>query len=185
MSRVGKQPINIPDGVTATIKSRIFTVKSSGGELKVLFSDKMKVKIDGSTIAVTPRVKERQTSAVWGLTRALIQNAVTGVNKGWEKVLEVYGIGYRAQLKGKDLDLQVGQSHPIVIKPLGGITFETAQETVEGQNIQVITIKGADKCLVGDVAAKIRALKPPEPYKGKGIRYRGEYVRKKAGKAAG
>ena len=185
MSRVGKQPLNIPDGVTATIKGRIFTVKSSGGELTVPFSDKMKVKIDGSVITVTPRVEERQISAVWGLTRALIQNAVTGVNKGWHKVLEVYGVGYRAQLKGKDLDLQVGQSHPIVIKPPEGITFETAQEAVEGQNIQVITVKGADKCLVGDVAAKIRALKPPEPYKGKGIRYRGEYVRRKAGKATG
>ena len=185
MSRIGKQPINIPDGVTATIKGRIFTVKSSGGELKVPFPDKMKVKIDGSTVTVTPRVEEKQISAVWGLTRALIQNAVTGVNKGWGKVLEVYGIGYRAQLKGKDLDLQIGQSHPIVIKPPEGITFETAQETVEGQNIQVITVKGSDKCLIGDVAAKIRALKPPEPYKGKGIRYRGEYVRRKAGKATG
>ncbi len=185
MSRVGKQPINIPDGVTATVKGRVFTVKSSGGELTVPFPDKMKVKIDGSVITVTPRVKEKQISAIWGLTRALIQNAVTGVNKGWHKELEVYGIGYRAQLKGKDLDLQVGQSHPIVIKPLEGITFETAQKTVEGQNIQIIMVKGADKRLVGDVAAKIRALKPPEPYKGKGIRYRGEYVRRKAGKAAG
>jgi len=145
----------------------------------------MKVKIDGSTVTVTPTVSEKKISAVWGLTRALIQNAVTGVSTGWEKVLEIYGVGYRAQVKGKDLDLQVGQSHPIVITPPKGVTFETSQESIEGQTVQVVKVMGADKQIVGDIAATIHALKPPEPYKGKGIRYRGEYVRRKAGKATG
>jgi len=120
-----------------------------------------------------------------GATRSLIYNAVKGLDTGWGKVLEVYGIGYRAQIKGKNLDLQVGQSHPVVFTPPGGITFEASQESVEGQNIQVIKVNGIDKQLVGDVSAEIRAVKPPEPYKGKGIRYRGEYIRRKAGKATG
>ena len=185
MSRVGKQPIHIPNGVTVTIKGNVLTVKSSKGELTVPFSEKMKVSVNDSSITVSPTVKERQIGALWGLTRALIHNAVAGLSTGWEKVLDIYGVGYRAQLKGKDLDLQIGQSHPIVIKPPSGITFETTQEAVEGVNVQVVRIKGYDKQLVGDMAARIHALKPPEPYKGKGIRYRGEYVRRKAGKATG
>jgi len=119
------------------------------------------------------------------LTRALINNAVLGVHQGWEKVLEVRGIGYRAQVKGNNLDLQVGQSHPIEVEPPAGVSFEAAQESIEGENVQVVKVRGIDKQLVGDVSAKIRAFKPPEPYKGKGIRYRGEYVRRKAGKATG
>ena len=130
-------------------------------------------------------MEERKISALWGLTRALIYNAVTGVSDGWERILDIYGVGYRAQLKGIDLDLQIGQSHPIVINPPKGVSFEAAQESIDGQNVQVVRVKGFDKQLVGDVASKIRALKPPEPYKGKGIRYRGEYVRRKAGKATG
>ena len=185
MSRIGKQQINIPEGVTVSIKDRVFTAKSSKGELKVPYSEKMKVTIDDSTVKVTPAVEEKKIEALWGLTRALINNAIVGITSGFEKVLEIYGIGYRAQVKGKNLDLQVGQSHPIVITPPEGISFEAVQESIEGQNIQVITVKGIDKQLVGDVAAKIHALKPPEPYKGKGIRYRGEYVRRKAGKATG
>jgi len=183
MSRIGKQPIQVPSGVTVSSKDNVFTAKSSKGEITVPFSKKMNVEIDGSVVTVTPAVEERESSAIWGLTRALFQNAVTGVHTGWEKVVEIYGIGYRAQLKGKSLDLQVGHSHPIVIDPPDGISFEATQESIEGQNVQVVRIKGIDKQLVGDVAAKIRALKPPEPYKGKGIRYRGEYVRRKAGKA--
>jgi len=185
MSRIGKQPIQIPSGVTATVKDNVFVAKSSKGELQVPFSEKIDVKIDGSVITVTPAAKEKKIEALWGLTRALIQNAVTGVESGWEKILEIYGVGYRAQLKGKDLDLQIGQSHPIVITPPPGITFEASQESIEGQTVQVVKVKGIDKQLVGDVAARIRALKPPEPYKGKGIRYRGEYIRRKAGKATG
>ena len=185
MSRIGKKPIDIPDGVSVNIKAHIVTAKGSKGELKVPISEKINVSIDSSVLTVKPAVKEKKISVLWGLSRALIQNAVTGVQQGWGKVLEIYGIGYRAQLKDKKLDLQVGQSHPIVISPPEGITFETSQETFEGQTIQVIKVKGIDKKLVGDVASNIRSIKPPEPYKGKGIRYRGEYVRRKAGKAAG
>lgn len=185
MSRVGKRPITIPSDVTVTIENNVLTAKSKKGELHVPFSPKMTVTMNNGEVTVEPAVTEREISALWGLTRALIQNAVTGVHTGWSKVLEIYGIGYRAQLKGKSLDLQVGQSHPIVLEPPMGIVFTAVQESIEGQTVQVVEIKGIDKQLVGDVAAKIRDIKPPEPYKGKGIRYRGEYVRRKAGKATG
>ena len=185
VSRIGKQPIKIPEGVSVSVEDGIFTAKSSKGKLNVPIMEKLNVTIDGSTITVTPVLKEKKISAFWGLARALLNNAVTGVSNGWEKVLEVRGIGYRAQLKGKKLDLQIGKSHPVEIDPPEGITFETFQERIEGENVQIVKIKGIDKQLVGDVAAKIRAIKPPEPYKGKGIRYQGEYVRRKAGKATG
>jgi large subunit ribosomal protein L6 len=163
----------------------MFTAKSSKGELHVPFPRGIKVVIDGSTITVSPEVDERNTGALWGLTRVLINNALIGLSKGWSKVLEVRGVGYRAQIKGKKLDLNVGQSHPIEVDPPHGISFEAAQETIEGENVQVIRVNGIDKQLVGDISAKIRSFRPPEPYKGKGIRYRGEYVRRKAGKATG
>ena len=193
MSRVGKKPIIVPAGVSVNIDDHLLKVKSSKGDLEVPFSSKINVTLEGSTIRILPAeenkkiraVENKKIRALWGLTRALIYNAVEGVHKEWEKVLEMYGIGYRAQLKGKNLDLQVGFSHPIVIVPPKGISFETVQELIEGQNVQVIKVKGINKQLVGDVAAKIHAIRPPEPYKGKGIRYRGEYVRKKAGKATG
>lgn len=185
MSRIGRQPITIPDGVSVSVKDRVFTAKSSKGELHVPIPEKMNVTIDGSIVTVALASEEKNINAIWGLIRALLNNAVIGVNTGWGKVLEVRGVGYRAQLKDKKLDLQIGQSHPIVVNPPEGITFETSQESIEGENVQIIKIKGIDKQLVGDVAAKIRALKPPEPYKGKGIRYHGEYVRRKAGKATG
>jgi len=185
MSRIGKQLISIPDGVTVAMKGQEFSAKSKKGELKVPVADSMKVVIDGSTITVSPLVEEKKISAMWGLTRSLIKNAVLGVDIGWSKTMEIYGVGYRAQLKGKDLDLQIGQSHPIVIKPPKGITFTAVQETIDGQSAQVVTVSGIDKQAVGDISANIRAFKPPEPYKGKGIRYRGEYVRRKAGKATG
>jgi len=185
VSRIGKQPIEIPKGISVNITGQLFSAKSSKGELKVPFSEKINVKIDDSTITVTPASDDKKIAALWGLTRALLNNAVKGVDTGWEKTLELRGIGYRAQLKGKKLDLQVGQSHPIEVEPPYGIAFEAAQETIDGENIQVIKVKGIDKQLVGDVAAKIRAYKAPEPYKGKGIRYRGEYVRRKTGKATG
>ncbi|MFC1512067.1 50S ribosomal protein L6 [Candidatus Latescibacterota bacterium] len=185
MSRIGKMLIQIPDGVTVGVKDNMFSAKSAKGELRVPFSRDMKVVVDGSTVTVSPKTSARNTAAIWGLTRALINNAVLGVSKGWTKVLELYGVGYRAQVKGNKLDLNVGQSHPLEFEPPPGISFEAVQETIEGENVQVIRINGIDKQLVGDMAAKIRAFKPPEPYKGKGIRYRGEYVRRKAGKATG
>ena len=186
MSRIGKQPINIPDGVTVSLEGNLLVAKGAKEQiLQVPFSEKMQVSIEGCTIKVQPLVEEKKIGALWGLTRALLSNAVQGVHKEWEKILELRGIGYRAQMKGKDLDLQVGQSHPILIAPQKGISFTTTQETIEGQNVNIITVKGIDKKLVGDVAARIRDLRPPEPYKGKGIRYRGEYVRRKTGKATG
>jgi len=185
VSRIGKQPIKIPDGVTVNVKGHVFTAKSSKGELKVPFSESIKVTVDGQKIVVAPASENSKVSALWGLTRALIFNAVRGVHKEWTKDLEIRGVGYRAQLKGKNLDLQVGYSHPVVLTPPHGISFEVTQDTLEGQTIHIVRVKGIDKKLVGDIAANIRALKPPEPYKGKGVRYRGEYVRRKAGKAAG
>lgn len=185
MSRIGKKPIHIPDGIKIHIEGNVCVAKSPKGELKIPFSDKFSVTVDGTLVQVAPVVEERGLKPSWGLTRALIQNAIVGLQKGWEKILEVRGVGYRAQLKGKSLDLQIGKSHPVVIAPPEGVTFETLQESVEGENIHVIRIKGINKQSVGDIAATIRALKPPEPYKGKGIRYRGEYVRRKAGKATG
>ena len=184
MSRMGKQPIIIPDGVSVSMKDQVFTARSPKGELHVPTSEKIKVTIDGSTVTVTPASKGKDINAIWGLMRTLINNAVSGVNTGWEKVLEVRGVGYRAQLKGKKLDLQIGKSHPIVVDPPGGITFETSQKNIEGENAQIIKIKGIDKQLVGEAAANIRKFRPPEPYKGKGIRYVDEYVARKAGKAA-
>jgi large subunit ribosomal protein L6 len=186
VSRIGKQPIKIPDGVTVSLDGNLLVAKGARGQvLQVPFSEKMKVSVEGGTIKVQPGVEEKKIGALWGLTRALLSNAVQGVHKEWEKVMEIRGVGYRAQIKGKDLDLQLGQSHPILITPPQGISFVTTQETIEGQNVNVITVRGIDKKLVGDVSARIRDLRPPEPYKGKGIRYRGEYVRRKAGKATG
>lgn len=185
MSRVGKRPIIVPAGVTVKVDENVFSAKGSKGEMKIPFPQGMKVVIDGSTVSVSPEVIEKNTGALWGLTRVLISNAVLGVSKGWSKVLEIRGVGYRAQMKGKKLDLNVGQSHPLEVEPPQGISFETVQETIEGDNVQVVRVNGYDKQLVGDIAAKIRSFRPPEPYKGKGIRYRGEYVRRKAGKATG
>ena len=184
VSRIGKQPIEIPKGVTVNVSGQIVTVKGSKGELKVPFSDQIAVSVDGSEITVAPSGKSKNIKALWGLTRALIFNDVRGMNSEWTKDLEIRGVGYRAQLKGKDLDLQLGLSHPVVIDPPAGISFELSQEIIDGQTIQIVRVKGISKQLVGDVAAKIRSIRPPEPYKGKGVRYRGEYVRRKAGKAA-
>lgn len=184
VSRIGKQPIEIPKGVTVNVSGQIVTVKGSKGELKVPFSDQIAVSVDGSEITVAPSGKGKNIKALWGLTRALIFNDVRGMNSEWTKDLEIRGVGYRAQIKGKDLDLQLGLSHPVVIDPPAGISFELSQEIIDGQTVQIIRVKGISKQLVGDVAAKIRSIRPPEPYKGKGVRYRGEYVRRKAGKAA-
>ena len=168
-----------------SLDGQMMTAKGPKGQLQVPYSEKMKVTIEDGTMHVAPAVEEKKVGAIWGLTRSLLFNAISGVSKEWEKVLEVRGVGYRAQLKGKDLDLQVGQSHPLVIHAPEGISFAVATESIEGQNVPVIRVIGADKQKVGDISADIHRLRPPEPYKGKGIRYRGEYVRRKAGKATG
>ncbi len=177
MSRVGRKPIPIPSGVEVTVEGTLVRVKGPKGTLERRFHPDMKIAVEGNEIRVYRPSDARHHKALHGLTRALIANMVEGVTKGFEKVLEIHGVGYRAQLKGTALELSLGFSHPVVVEPKPGIEFE-----VQGRQ-DVIVVRGIDKELVGQQAAEIRALRPPEPYKGKGIRYRGEHVRLKPGKA--
>jgi large subunit ribosomal protein L6 len=177
LSRIGKQPIAIPDGVTVEVDDGLVTVKGPGGELSQRVVRDLRVIVDGGEVRVERPSDERDHRALHGLTRSLIANMVEGVTKGYEKRLEIQGVGYRAALKGSELELQVGFSHPVTMSPPAGIEFE-----VPAPNR--IVVKGIDKQLVGEIAANVRKIRKPEPYKGKGIRYEGEYVRKKAGKAA-
>jgi large subunit ribosomal protein L6 len=176
MSRIGKLPVTAPAGVDIKVATGVVTVKGPKGELKLAVTDDVTVKMEGADIQVSPRDPENAKSrAMWGTTRANIQNMVVGVTKGFEKDLELLGVGYRAALKGKDLELSLGYSHPVVYKAPPGITFTSAKPTE-------IKISGADKQAVGQVAAEIRGFRPPEPYKGKGVRKVGEFVRRKEGK---
>lgn len=177
MSRIGKEPIGIPDGVEVTIEGERVTVKGPKGTLHQDVSAEMKVTTDDGEVRVERPSDERRHRSLHGLTRTLIANMVHGVTQGFEKRLEIQGVGYRASLQGKSLEVQVGYSHPVNITPPEGIEFE-----VPAPNS--IVVRGIDKQLVGQIAANIREVRKPEPYKGKGIRYEGEYVRKKAGKAA-
>jgi large subunit ribosomal protein L6 len=177
MSRIGKQPIAIPEGVTIDVTDGTVTVKGPGGELTQRVDRDMRIVIDGGEVRVERPSDERNHRALHGLTRSLIANMVEGVTKGFERRLEIQGVGYRAALRGSDLELQVGYSHPVTVTPPAGIEFE-----VPAPNR--IVVRGIDKQLVGEIAATVRKVRKPEPYKGKGIRYEGEYVRKKAGKAA-
>ena len=177
MSRIGKQPIAIPDGVTVEVGDGLVTVRGPGGELSQRVDRDMKVTVVDGEVRVERPSDEREHRSLHGLTRSLIANMVEGVTKGYEKRLEIQGVGYRAALKGSDLELQVGFSHPVTVTPPAGIEFE-----VPAPNR--IVVRGIDKQMVGEVTANIRKVRKPEPYKGKGIRYEGEYVRKKAGKAA-
>ncbi len=176
MSRIGKMPIALPSGVEVKIDGTTVTVKGKKGELTRTFQPTMIIKQEGEEILITPADEERQTNAYWGLTRSLLHNMVEGVSEGFSKKLELVGVGYRAALKGKDLEMQLGFSHPVLVQAPEGITFE-----VPSQN--EIIVSGISKEKVGQVAADIRKWRKPEPYKGKGIRYEGEYVRRKAGKA--
>jgi len=174
MSRIGKQPIEIPQGVTVNIKDRIVTTKGPKGELSVTIRPEVDIKIDNSNIIVS--IKNEINKPYWGLTRSLIANNIEGVVNGYTKQLEIQGVGYRARTEGEILILEVGFSHEVKMEIPENI------EIIVEKNI--ITINGIDKQLVGETAAKIRAVKKPEPYKGKGIRYVGEEVRRKAGKRA-
>lgn len=176
MSRIGKMPIPVPSGVEVKIDGTTVTVKGKNGELTRTFQPTMIIKQEGDEVVVSPANDERQTNAYWGLTRSLLHNMVVGVSEGYTKKLELVGVGYRAALKGKDLEMQLGFSHPVLVEAPEGITFEVPSQTE-------ITVSGASKEQVGQVAADIRKWRKPEPYKGKGIRYEGEYVRRKAGKA--
>lgn len=176
MSRIGRLPISLPAGVAVDVSSDgTVTVKGKLGELKSKFNKDLGVAVEDGHVVVTRPNDNKQTRALHGLTRALIANMVHGVSEGFSKTLEIVGVGYRAQLKGKTLDLSLGFSHPVLIEQPEGVTFEVP-------NPNTIVIKGIDKQQIGQVAANIRAIRSPEPYKGKGIRYQGENVRRKVGK---
>ncbi|HLX32348.1 MAG TPA: 50S ribosomal protein L6 [Gaiellaceae bacterium] len=177
MSRIGNAPIQIPDGVTVTIDPARVSVAGPLGTLQQQVPARMKIEQTDGIVTVTRPTERGDDRALHGLTRTLVANMVEGVTKGFVKTLEIQGVGYRAALKGTDLELNVGYSHTVTIKPRQGISFEVPQPT------QVI-VKGTDKQMVGQTAAEIRKVRPPEPYKGKGIRYEGEYVRRKVGKRA-
>ncbi len=178
MSRIGRMPIPLPEGVKVDIKKNQVTVTGPKGSLARDFHPDMEITLEDNQVLVHRPTDQRHHRALHGLTRALLNNMVLGVTKGFQKQLEVQGVGYRVDLQGdQSLLLQLGFSHDVRIAPLEGIQFEVDART------KVITVKGVDKELVGRVAAEIRAWRPPEPYKGKGIRYVGEYVRHKAGKA--
>ncbi|NUQ37246.1 MAG: 50S ribosomal protein L6 [Caldilineales bacterium] len=179
MSRIGKKPVIIPKGVTVDIaKNNKVTVKGPKGELNRSFVPAMALEVQDGAVHVQRPTDQQHHRALHGLTRALLQNMVTGVSEGFQKNLELVGVGYRAAMQGQALELSLGFSHPVIIPPPATISFEIDKSG------RLITVRGTDKELVGEVAAKIRALRPPEPYKGKGVRYQGEFVRSKAGKSA-
>jgi large subunit ribosomal protein L6 len=177
MSRIGKRPIEVPSGVIVSIDPGRVTVSGPKGELRQDVPQRMEIAQEDGTVTITRPTERGEDRALHGLTRTLIANMVEGVTNGFEKRLEIQGVGYRAILQGADLELQVGYSHPVKIKPREGVSFEVPVPT------QVI-VRGIDKQLVGQTAAEIRKVRPPEPYKGKGIRYEGEHVRRKVGKRA-
>lgn len=176
MSRVGNKPVDLPDGVDVKVDGTLVTVKGSKGELERLFHERIGFDLAEGVVTVTRPDDARESRALHGLSRALLHNMVVGVSDGFRKELEIQGVGYRASMKGSNLELLVGFSHPVVVEAPEGINFEVPEQTR-------IIVSGIDKELVGQVAANIRKIRPPEPYKGKGIRYVGEYVRRKAGKA--
>ena len=175
MSRIGKKTVALPKGVTVTLNGQAVTVKGPKGERSWSVAEEIEVTQEGDELSLTPRSDTQRARAMWGLSRTLVANMVTGVTDGFEKTLELVGVGYRAALKGKDLSLQLGFSHDVDIEPPAGVTFAVPKQTE-------IKISGADKQAVGQIAAVIRKLRPPEPYKGKGVRYQGETVRRKEGK---
>lgn len=176
MSRIGKLPVHIPDGVEVKVENNLVSAKGPMGSESVQIREEIEVKIDGKEIVLTRKDDDRKSRSLHGLSRTLVQNVVTGVKEGFTKKLEIQGVGYRAQMQGTAINLQLGYSHPIVIEPPQGIKIAVEANTK-------ITVTGSNKQMVGDVAAQIRSKRPPEVYKGKGIRYEGEFVRRKAGKA--
>src|SRR4051794_23131412 len=177
MSRIGRKPIDLPSGVAVTVEPGLIKVKGPRGELSQSVSQDMKVDVAESVVNVTRPTDRGEHRALHGLTRTLIANMVQGVTGGFEKRLEIQGVGYRATLRGQSIDFALGYSHGITVDPPAGIEFEVPAPT------QVV-VRGIDKQAVGQVAANIRRLRPPEPYKGKGIRYQGEFVQRKVGKRA-
>jgi large subunit ribosomal protein L6 len=176
MSRIGRLPIDIPAGATVSVDGQNVAVKGPKGELTLVIAEPIQAKVEDNQVLVSRPDDERSSRALHGLTRSLIANQIIGVTQGYSKGLEVVGTGYRVAAKGSDLEFALGYSHPITVNPPAGISF-----AVEGNNR--VTVNGIDKQLVGEVAANIRKLRKPEPYKGKGVRYAGEIVRRKAGKS--
>src|SRR2546423_6511558 len=177
MSRIGKQPIPVPSGVDVALEPELVRIKGPKGELQERISRDIKVAQGDGQLVVSRPSDRRDHRALHGLTRSLVANMVQGVTEGFEKRLQIQGVGYRAALRGTDIELSVGYSHPVTVQAPAGIEFEVPQPT------QII-IRGADKQAVGEIAARVRKVRPPEPYKGKGIRYDGEYVARKVGKRA-
>jgi large subunit ribosomal protein L6 len=177
MSRIGRRPIEIPDGVTVEIGNGVVSVKGPKGELSQSVNPSMRIEQSNGTLTVERPSDRGEHRALHGLTRTLVANMVEGVTNGFEKRLEIQGVGYRARLQGKALEMALGFSHPVSISPPEGIEFEVPQPTE-------VVVRGIDKQLVGETAAQVRKQRPPEPYKGKGVRYSGEYVRRKVGKRA-
>ena len=177
MSRIGRLPIDIPSGVQVDVKGVDVRVKGPKGELNRSFSQLIGIKMENNQLNFTRNSEDPAERALHGTTRAVIANMIHGVSKGFEVILQVEGVGYRAEMEGKNLSLFVGYSHPVKMEPPAGVSFETDAKT------RLIKVLGFDKELVGQVAANIRKVRPPEPYHGKGLRYLGEHVRRKAGKA--
>ena len=175
MSRVGKRPVTIPSGVTASVEGQTVKMKGPKGQLQFVVHDDVEVKLENGQVKVNPRVETNRAQAMYGTARAQVANLVEGVTKGFERKLEITGVGYRAALQGKNLQLALGYSHDVLYPIPEGITIVTPKPTE-------ITISGTDKQRVGQVAAEIRGYRPPEPYKGKGVKYAGEYIFRKEGK---
>jgi large subunit ribosomal protein L6 len=175
MSRIGKRPVAVPSGVTANVQGQTVKVKGAKGALELTLHDDVEVSLDGNAVKVTPRGETKRARAMWGLSRTLVSNLMTGVTQGFERRLEINGVGYRAAAQGKSLNLALGYSHDVVYPVPEGIQIATPKPTE-------IVITGIDRQKVGQVAAEIRAFRPPEPYKGKGVKHAGEYIFRKEGK---
>lgn len=175
MSRIGKKPVQVPAGVTATVDGQTVTAKGPKGELKFVVNDEVLVKLDNGEISVSPRDNSKDARSKWGMSRTQIANILTGVKDGFERRLEINGVGYRAAMQGKNLQLSLGFSHEVVYEAPAGITLATPKPTE-------IVVTGIDKQVVGQIAAEIRKYRGPEPYKGKGVRYAGERIVRKDGK---
>ena len=177
MSRIGNRELEIPAGVTVTVNENVVTVKGAKGELSLTLKEGINVKVEETKLTVESTGKAKFDNAMHGTTNSLIKNMITGVSKGYSKGLEIIGVGYRFQVRGTELVINAGYSHPVTLKIPQGLTIETVSNTE-------ITVNGIDKELVGEFAAKVRKVRKPEPYKGKGIRYKDEFVRRKEGKKA-
>jgi large subunit ribosomal protein L6 len=175
MSRVGKHPVAVPSGVTVEIANRVLKAKGKLGELSLRLNEEVDAKLEDGKVVVTPRSDTKRARTLWGTTRALVNNMVGGVSKGFTKTLDINGVGYRAQVQGKNLQLQLGFSHDVIYPIPAGVTIKCEKPTQ-------ITVSGADRQRVGQVAAEIRAFRKPEPYKGKGIKYDNERILRKEGK---